>query len=303
MKNEKKIMLMSIIFLAILFIGNKVPHQTKEKIPFSKAGLVEIYNQNILLANIDTINISSFMSDLNLQQGEKINKKRTDSPLYIMKIYNKELKSFNKKEKELIQIDIYEDCIYIDSYNVTYEIKSNLSKKLLEKYKIKALRIPTYQPIFGNMQIVELAGKQLGNVGGEKFWSWYEIHNNLGFYRRMEWCCVFISWLGYQTGYLQLGEIPMFPNVSKGVAFYKNRGQWQGKHYVPSPGDVIFFDLLLSDRAYHVGMVEKVMNGRVYTIEGNYNDMVARRSYPIGSPYIYGYGTPNYQVKRSNYLK
>ena len=304
MKNEKNfLMVMSFFLLAMLFWGNKTSKQVKEKEPLSKEGLVEIYNQNTLLANIDTINISSFMSDLNLKKGEKINKKRTDLPLYVMKIYNKELKTFNKKENELITINIYDDCLYIESYNVTYKIQSNLSKQLLEKYKIKDLYLPKYRPILGNLQIVELASKQLGNVGGEKFWSWYEIHNNLGIYRRMEWCCVFVSWLGYQTGYLQLGEIPMFPNVSAGVAFYKNRGKWQGKYYVPSPGDVIFFDLLLNDRAYHVGMVEKVVNGRVYTIEGNYNDMVARRSYPVGSPYIYGYGTPNYRVKKPNYLK
>lgn len=304
MKNEKNfLMVMSFCLLVMLFWGNKTSKQVKEKEPLSKEGLVEIYNQNTLLASIDTINISSFMSDLNLKKGEKINKKRTDLPLYVMKIYNKELKTFNKKENELITINIYDDCLYIESYNVTYKIQSNLSKQLLEKYKIKDLYLPTYRPILGNLQIVELASKQLGNVGGEKFWSWYEIHNNLGIYRRMEWCCVFVSWLGYQTGYLQLGEIPMFPNVSAGVAFYKNRGKWQGKYYVPSPGDVIFFDLLLNDRAYHVGMVEKVVNGRVYTIEGNYNDMVARRSYPVGSPYIYGYGTPNYRVKKPNYLK
>lgn len=304
MKNEKNFLIaMSFCLLMMLFFGNKTSKQVKENNPLSKEGLVEIYNQNTLLASIDTINISAFISDLNLKKGEKVNKKRNDLPLYVMKIYNKELKTFNKKENELIIINIYDDCLYIEAYNVTYKIQSNLSKQLLKKYKIKDLHLPTYRFILGNLQIIELASKQLGNVGGEKFWSWYEIHNNLGFYRRMEWCCVFVSWLGYQTGYLQLGEIPMFPNVSTGVAFYKNRGKWQGKHYIPSPGDVIFFDLLLNDRAYHVGMVEKVVNGRVYTIEGNYNDMVARRSYPIGSPYIYGYGTPNYQVKKPNYLK
>lgn len=44
----------------------------------------------------------------------------------------------------------------------------------------------------------------------------------------------------------------------------------------------------------HVGLVERVENGRVYTVEGNSGDMVRQSSYPIGDISIYGYGVPNY---------
>jgi hypothetical protein len=40
--------------------------------------------------------------------------------------------------------------------------------------------------------------------------------------------------------------------------------------------------------------VEKVENGRVYTIEGNTSDSCAERSYPIGYYEILGYGIPAY---------
>ena len=46
-------------------------------------------------------------------------------------------------------------------------------------------------------------------------------------------------------------------------------------------------DALVAD---HVGIVERVENGRVYTIEGNSNDMVRRNSYPVGYGEILGYG-------------
>ena len=45
----------------------------------------------------------------------------------------------------------------------------------------------------------------------------------------------------------------------------------------------------------HVGIVEKVENGRVYTIEGNSGDACQQNSYPIGYLEIFGYGTPKYE--------
>jgi hypothetical protein len=44
----------------------------------------------------------------------------------------------------------------------------------------------------------------------------------------------------------------------------------------------------------HTGIVEKVENGRVYTIEGNTSDSCAERSYPVGYYEILGYGIPAY---------
>ena len=64
------------------------------------------------------------------------------------------------------------------------------------------------------------------------------------------------------------------------------------------PGDIIFFDWDSGGqdgRADHVGIVERVENGRVYTVEGNSdNDTCRQKSYPIGYYEIYGYGTPAY---------
>ncbi len=44
----------------------------------------------------------------------------------------------------------------------------------------------------------------------------------------------------------------------------------------------------------HVGIVEKVENGTVYTVEGNSGDSCRENRYAIGHNEIYGYGTPAY---------
>ena len=43
--------------------------------------------------------------------------------------------------------------------------------------------------LFGNSQMVSTAMAQMGNEGGEKFWSWY------GFSQREEWCACFVSYV------------------------------------------------------------------------------------------------------------
>lgn len=44
----------------------------------------------------------------------------------------------------------------------------------------------------------------------------------------------------------------------------------------------------------HTGIVQKVENGKVYTVEGNSGDSVRLREYSIGYYEILGYGVPAY---------
>ena len=73
----------------------------------------------------------------------------------------------------------------------------------------------------GNQAIVEVALTQLGNEGGQPYWSWY------GFEGRVEWCACFASWCADQCGYLESGIIPKFSLCSDGVNWFKGKGQWQ----------------------------------------------------------------------------
>ena len=93
------------------------------------------------------------------------------------------------------------------------------------------------------------------------------------------------------------GWTPCRPTPSQGVPWFQERGLWQDNSYEPRPGDIIFFDWNdggQDGQSDHVGIVEKVENGRVYTVEGNSGDSVRQNSYPIGYYEIYGYGTPAY---------
>lgn len=141
--------------------------------------------------------------------------------------------------------------------------------------------------------IVAVAQSQIGNVGGEPYWSWY------GFSERVDWCACFVSWCANECGYVENGIIPKFASCTIGVNWFQSRGQWADGSAEPVPGMIIFFDwdedITGQDgRPNHVGIVEKVENGMVYTIEGNSDDACQRRSYRIGHYEIFGYGVPNY---------
>ena len=140
----------------------------------------------------------------------------------------------------------------------------------------------------GNQAIVEVALTQLGNEGGEPYWSWY------GFDSRVEWCACFVSWCADQCGYIDSGVIPKFSGVSDGVSWFQGNSQWQDRNYEPSPGDIIFFDWDSDGSPDHVGIVEKCENGTVYTVEGNSGDACQQRQYTVGGVSVYGFGTPAY---------
>lgn len=57
---------------------------------------------------------------------------------------------------------------------------------------------------------------------------------------------------------------------------------------------IIFFDWDENGVSDHTGIVEKVENGGVYTIEGNTSDSVRERSYALGYSGILGYGVPDF---------
>lgn len=138
--------------------------------------------------------------------------------------------------------------------------------------------------LFGNSQIVSVAMAQVGNQGGQKYWSWY------GFNERVEWCACFVSWCADQSGLITSGAVPKFASCPAGVEWFKNNGKWKDNTYSPAAGTIIFFDWDRDGVSDHVGIVEKCENGRVYTVEGNSGDAVRQEIYLEGSASILGYG-------------
>lgn len=105
------------------------------------------------------------------------------------------------------------------------------------QYPAHVLRYYPYGRAFtsgGNQAIVEVALTQLGNEGGQPYWSWY------GFDGRVEWCACFVSWCADQCGYLDSGIVPKFAGCVDGANWFKGNGQWQDRNYEPTAGTIIF---------------------------------------------------------------
>ena len=145
-----------------------------------------------------------------------------------------------------------------------------------------------FSGLFGNGQLVTIAKSQLGNEGGQKFWSWY------GFDSREEWCACFVSWCADQAGVIQKGAVSKFSLCTAGVDWFQEKGKWQSGGNVPTPGTIIFFDWDHDGASDHVGIVESCDGTTVHTIEGNSGDAVKQNSYTVNSRSILGYGLVAY---------
>ena len=138
----------------------------------------------------------------------------------------------------------------------------------------------------GNQAVVDIAKSQVGNVGGQPYWSWY------GFNSRVEWCACFVSWCYGQMG---LSEPRFAACQSQGIPWFQSHGQWGGRDYANiAPGDAIFFDWDLDGSADHVGIVVGTDGSRVYTVEGNSGDACKIKSYSLSYECIKGYGLMNW---------
>ena len=179
-------------------------------------------------------------------------------------------------------------------YGFNQEQKDYLAE-LLKDENNSMWSVVLYGISYSDGEIVTVALSQVGNVGGEPYWSWY------GFNSRVEWCACFVSWCANECGYIDTGVVPKFAGCVNGVQWFKDRGQWQDGSAEPVPEMIIFFDWDnkgssgaqdgLSD---HVGIVEKVENGIVYTVEGNSGDSCRINQYSVGHYEILGYGCPAY---------
>lgn len=126
--------------------------------------------------------------------------------------------------------------------------------------------------------------------------NWYNGKKN-GY----AWCDMFVDWCFLTAfGYAKALELLCQPEKSAGAGctysagYYKKKGQFYTSG--PKPGDQIFFGTSISNCS-HTGIVEKIDGSKVYTIEGNTSDQVARRSYALTNSTIVGYGRPKYDAE------
>lgn len=152
-------------------------------------------------------------------------------------------------------------------------------------------------------------GEIIGNTGAtpQTYAEWFDSAWTSGTYPVIGWCGCFVSWcIGQST--TQPSNFTKFAYVHEGVKEFRNRSDY----ILPTddeskiiPGDVIFFDkdnkTTVTDDWFdtgnsnpltpdHTGIVLKVDDGMVYTIEGNRHKQVAFGTYELTDPIIIGYG-------------
>ena len=116
-------------------------------------------------------------------------------------------------------------------------------------------------------KIVEIAAGELGvkespaNSNRQKYGKEYGVNGTA-------WCCHFVWWVFKQGGAAALfygGEKTAYcPTL---MQYYKGKGQLVKKDF--RSGDIIFFDINGNGQPDHVGIVERVVGDKIYTIEGN----------------------------------
>lgn len=194
-------------------------------------------------------------------------------------------------QKTLLKVTVsHTDIVTIMNTKGFTETQKDMVYQLLSE-EYNTLWFDVLYGISSDDSIVQVAIEQLGNVGGQPYWSWY------GFGSRVEWCACFVSWCANECGYIDADIVPKYALCDDGVNRFKAKGQWIDGSEEPMPGMIIFFDWAydgLDGSSDHTGIVEKIENGRVYTIEGNSGDACVENSYPIGYQEILGYGGPEY---------
>ena len=114
-----------------------------------------------------------------------------------------------------------------------------------------------------------------------------------------DWCDIFTTVIFQREGLSDL--IGRECGVERHIHIFKRLGIWnEDGNSTPKAGDIITFNWDQNSQqndgwADHIGIVEKVENGIIHTIEGNSNNVVKRNTYRIGHGNIRGFATPRYK--------
>jgi lysozyme len=159
-------------------------------------------------------------------------------------------------------------------------------------------------------KVVGTANEWLGTVEGSMahrdLLAIYNSQNPLPRCTKMQdswpWCAAFVSAVSVQCGLT--GIMPTEMSCPLMIQKYQNLGRWvEDDAYIPSIGDVIFYDWDDSGSgdctgtADHVGIVSAVYGTALTIIEGNCDDKVMERRITVNARYIRGYGIPDFAAK------
>lgn len=141
--------------------------------------------------------------------------------------------------------------------------------------------------------------KNYQKYGRDLFKAGYYNGNKNGY----DWCDQFVDWCFYQlcgknkdkAEYLECQTGKYGAGCGFSMGYYKAAGRFDTTAKV---GDQIFFKYSLDDStADHTGIVVRVTDSLIETIEGNTGGEVKRKCYSIGNATILGYGHPRYDAE------
>ena len=172
------------------------------------------------------------------------------------------------------EVEVTRTILYITvAHKTAEEMAAELGFDIAQLLQVDELLSDDYRSLWSAVlygihstdeQIVSVALSQVGNVGGEPYWSWY------GFESRVEWCACFVSWSANECGYIDTGIIPKFASCRNGMLWFQSRGQWLPRTAEPTQGMIVFFDWDDEDGQDglpdHVGIVHKVENGIIVSV-------------------------------------
>lgn len=157
----------------------------------------------------------------------------------------------------------------------------------------------------------KLLDDKTANAGSGNFTKYARDLHEAGYYngskQGVAWCGVFVDWCHYKAAggnktfaqWVSCQSGPYGAGCGFSMGYYQAAGRFFTEN--PMPGDQIYFGTAKS--VDHTGIVTKVENGRVYTVEGNTSSQdgvvgngggVFQKSYPLNHSRILGYGRPRY---------
>ena len=147
------------------------------------------------------------------------------------------------------------------------------------------------------------------NSGKGNYTKYARDLHKAGYYngnkQSFDWCDQFVDWCFYQlcgrnkdkAEYLECQTGNLGAGCGYSLKYYKAAGRFDK---TPKVGDQIFFKYNLNDASYtadHTGIVARVTDKLVETIEGNSGNEVKRKAYDRRYYAIIGYGHPRYDAE------
>lgn len=258
-----------------------------------------------------------YMGKYDFENGEINLYEIGDVPVWIARYYDRyTLKGFGEKPNEKYRPTVPNGKLWGWQYTSCGRVSGIVGNVDLNEayYEIKNtdVLLPNKQNSMAE-QFVEQARKWIGKKESDgthkEIIDVYNKHKPLARGYKVKytdsWCATFVSAVAIETDCTDL--IPTECSCQNQIELFKKIGSWvEDDFYVPKVGDIIYYDWQdnrTGDNdgwSDHVGIVEKISNGYMTIIEGNYNDAVGRRVIAVNGKYIRGYGVPKFETEVSS---